>query len=69
MKNLFLMLPLVAACGLLGDNKDEVSIPKVREDAIKCPEAPECGGKYKGGVICLPSGEHHSEQSKCPFKK
>lgn len=69
MKNLFLLLPLVAACGLLGGGKDEVSVPKVREEAVKCPEAAECEGKFKSGVVCLPSLEHHTDQNKCPLKK
>lgn len=69
MKNLFLLLPLVAACGLLGGGKDGGSAPKEREEAVSCPDAEQCAGKYKSGVVCLPSGEHHSSADKCPLKK
>lgn len=60
----------LGACSLFQPKEDSPApAPKVREEAVKCPDAPECEGKYKSGVVCLPSKEHHSDQGKCPFKK
>ena len=69
---LFLALLGLSACklsDLIGGGSSSPVTPKEREGAVTCPDAAECEGKYKTGVVCLPSGEHHSEQGKCPFKK
>ena len=66
-KSLFLIMSL-GACSLF-QKKPDAPAPKEREEAVACPDAPECGGKYKSGVVCKPSLEHHSVAEKCPFKK
>lgn len=74
----FLVITLLALsackpCDLLGTcssgGGSPAPAPKEREEAVACPEAPECAGKYEGGVVCKPSLEHHSTADKCPLKK
>ena len=65
MKYLFLTI-LLGACSIFGGGEDgDIKLPPQREAYHACPDSEACAGKYKGGGICLPSGEHHSAPDKC----